>query len=193
MGQAEIRDLYEGARTGPWCDIQGHLQFLFSAAANRAGAVVIEAGVRYGMSTRAFLAGVHQSRGQVWSCDIADPAVPEEISSDTRWHFLKAGDLSQEALDWFPAKADVLFLDAHADDWAPEQVTAQVLVELTRYVPRVKPGGLVLAHDTEWQPPNINLGQPAGPVASALDTYCEQNGLKWRNRPGWYGLGCIRV
>lgn len=188
-----VQQEYREAQTGPWCDIQGHMPFMRRAAAMRDQPVIIEMGVRSGMSTRSFLAGAEQSRGQVWSCDIAPPQVPAIIKASTRWHFIQADDLSREAQEFLPAECDVLFLDAHADHWGPEEVRQQVLAELALYVPRVRPGGVVLLHDTQWEPPATDLGEPVGAVARALDEFCADGARSWVNRPGWYGLGVMAL
>ena len=57
------------------------------------------------------------------------------------WSFLAADDMSDEAAAWLPGELDILFIDSsHLYD--------HTLAELRKYVPRVRPGGLVLCHDT---------------------------------------------
>lgn len=188
-----IQAEYQAKVSGPWCDIQGHLEFLHRQAASRVGAVVIEAGVRSGESTKAFLAGVHKSGGQLWSCDIARPNVSDLMWEDPRWHFIQADDLSPEAQDFLPDRCDLLFNDAHDDYWPHEVMQKHVYDWLELYVPRVRSGGIVLLHDTEWSPPVTQLGKPEGPIAKALDQYCMAHGRRWRNRPTFSGLGILRV
>lgn len=121
------------------------------------------------------------------------------------WDFLQADDLSGQALRFVPDRLDVLFIDTN-------HRYEHTLAELRAYVPRVRPGGVVLAHDVEltiWQ--MIGYGEPGAaedasgpeyPVAAALDVYCEQAGLKWFRQaerpnpaPGrpFYGLGTIEI
>jgi predicted O-methyltransferase YrrM len=184
---------YQSAAHGRWHDLRGHLPVLYAAAADRHAPVVIEAGVRRGMSTRAFLAGCSASGGEVWSVDLAPADVPPAVRSHPRWRFLQADDLSSEAQAWLPAACDVLFLDAHDDGWSFAQLREHVLAELRAYVPRVRPGGVVLLHDTQWEPPAVDLGEPRGGVAAALDAWCGESGMSWENRPGFYGLGIMPV
>ncbi len=184
---------YQAHLHGPWCDIQGHLPFLYQAVADRAGAVVIELGVRYGESTRALLAAAARCGGQVWSCDLHIPEVPGITWNDERWHFVPGDDLGQRALEHLPQQCDVLFLDAHCDHWTAAEVREHLLAELRAYAPRVRPGGIIMAHDTQWQPPATDLGAPGGGVALALDDWCAETGLSWQNRPGHYGLGVISI
>ena len=81
-----------------------------------------------------------------------------------------------------PAIADVVFIDtAHTYD--------HTLAELRAYAPRAP---LVLLHDTQFVN-GADAGTPTGPVARALDDYCAEAGLTWVNRPGSYGMGCIRT
>lgn len=183
---------YEGCLSS-WSDIQYHLPFLKAEAENFTAPVIIELGVRSGNSTRAFLAAAEAGQGEVWSVDIEPPATPAHWASLDRWHLLVADDISQEAQDWLPQKCDVLFIDSgHAYE--------HTLKELNLYVQRVKPGGVVLMHDTEWEPgPDgtengcRRLDSPGGPVTQALDEYCEAHGLTWQNRTSSYGIGIIRV
>lgn len=173
-------------RLAPWSDIQDHMEFLRETAASYRDPVIIELGTRSGNSTSAFLAGIAAPGGHLWSCDINDPVVPEEWHRLRYWHFLKADDRSPEALEWLPAKCDVLFIDtSHEVD--------HTLEELRLYMPRVKPGGVALFHDTQL--PRVE-GDPEtvpGYVTEALDRYCAETGLKWTDRPGSFGMGVIRI
>lgn len=149
---------------------------------------ILECGVRTGNSTAAILAALEvDRRGCLWSLDINDPDVPEHWHELDYWQFLKASSVSARAQDWAPDQLEMLFLDS-------DHEYKHVLRELQAWVPRVVAGGVVLVHDTEWGPGDVRL--PAGeqgPVAEALDEYCQQTGLEWRNRPGCYGLGVMRV
>lgn len=190
---ADIEGEYRASLHGPQSDIRGHLKTLHQAAASRPRVAVIELGVRSGQSTRALLAGAIRAGGQVWSCDIARPRVPQVLWSCEQWHFLQADDLGSDALGYLPRQCDVLFLDAHSDTWTPVRIRWHLMAELRAYAPRVRPGGVILAHDTQWQPPDTDLGEPAGGVARALDDWCAEAGLSWENHPGYYGLGEIRI
>ena len=175
-------------RLVPWSDIKGHMPFLRETAASYREPVVIELGTRTGNSTAAFLAGCSGNGGKVWSVDIADPEVPDHWREPMwlgPWEFLKADDVSPAAQGWLPLECDILFIDT-------SHTFEQTLAELRLYVPRVKPGGVVLLHDTEWEPPGHATDYPTGTVTEALNAYCEESGLSWVNRTGSYGLGIIR-
>jgi predicted O-methyltransferase YrrM len=174
--------------TGPWTDIQGHLERIYSEVVARPGAVVCELGVRSGESTRALLAGCEAVDGRLWSVDVNDPQqLPDCVLKSERWTFLRAGDLSSEALLFVPKTLDVLFVDT-------SHTFEHTWLEIQSYVPRLRPGGVALFHDTElsgdW--PDMPQPQPEFPVAAALDMYCEATGREWRNVPGYYGLGVLR-
>lgn len=174
-------------RLGPWSDIQQHLPELYETAGRYPAARVLELGVRWGTSTAALLAGVEVCGGHLWSVDIAEPAVPDWWRTCDRWTLTVGSDLAPDVMAGQPSQIDVLFVDT-------SHVYEQTLAELRLYVPRVVPGGTVLCHDTELAAPEAANGQgPEYPVAAALDTYCDETGLVWVNRPGCYGLGVIAV
>ena len=170
---------------GSWCDIQGHLGFLYAQAQGRA--VMAELGVRAGNSTCALLAAAETTgHGQLWSVDFAPPQVPAAWMQLPYWHFLQAGDLSEEARLFVPAELDLLLIDTSHD-------YGHTLEELAAYAPRVRPGSVILCHDTCWLPGDIESRLPIGPVSRALDSWSEQSGLGWDNRPGSYGMGVIEI
>jgi predicted O-methyltransferase YrrM len=176
---------YEHRLTGFWSDIQGHMQFLKETAEGYAKPTVIELGVRSGQSTSAFLAGIAGNGGELWSCDVDQPSVPAHWHDLPQWHLLVADDVGVQAREWLPAACDILFIDTSHE-------FRHTVTELFFYVPRVKPGGVVLMHDTEWAPAgNEQLAEPGGPVAEALDAYCGEAGRSWVNRAGSYGMGAI--
>ena len=184
---------YEKRRRVP-SDIVDHLPVLNAWARGwlrrntGKGPYILELGVRSGNSTAAFLAGLeHHGYGQLWSVDINVPDVPDVFYECDHWNFLKADSTSFKARDWVPAELEVLFDDASHE-------YTKTLEELRLYVPRVRPGGVVLMHDTEWLPP-ASMGHPPAdtPVGQALTDYCEETGLSWQNIRGCYGLGIMRI
>lgn len=168
-------------------DIAAHLDYLREAARGR---VVIELGVRTGVSTAAFLS----TAAMVYSCDIDLPRVPQAWHTLDQWRFTLGSSTAPRTLERMPHVCDVLFIDtSHEYD--------QTLLELAAYWPRVKPGGVALLHDTCWDTldPETNGGRwcreldtPDGPVTRAIEAFCTAKGLRWLNRPGSFGLGVIR-
>jgi predicted O-methyltransferase YrrM len=158
-------------------DIWQQLPVLY-AWARHPGARIIELGVRSGNSTSAFLAGAEQSGGELWSVDVAEPDIPAYWRDLPFWHLLVADDTAQEAVAHCPDGADVLFIDT-------SHFYEHTLLELRLYAGKVRPGGVVLMHDTdrrEWPD-----------VSRALDDFCGANALDWYDHPWWHGLGVIEV
>jgi predicted O-methyltransferase YrrM len=162
------------------------MPFLRETAESYGRPVIIELGVRSGQSTSAFLAGIQGNGGEAWSVDVDPPQVPPHWHNLPGWHFLQADDLSAQAQAWLPQQCDVLFIDT-------SHTVEQTLAELRLYVPRVRKGGIVLMHDTEWEEPGTMLDAPGGWVTQALDTFCAEAGLSWENRSGSYGMGILRL
>lgn len=173
------------SRCNTWSDIVDWLPTLYDTVCGYPGATVVELGVRSGNSTAAFLAAVAEHGGHVWSADINVPQVPAWWSPSGLWTVKIGDDVNPAVVFDMPTEVDVLFIDSshHYD---------HTLEELRTYVPRVRPGGTVLMHDTELERPDGYVGDPF-PVARALDTYCEEKGLTWENRSGCYGLGVIQI
>lgn len=162
-------------------DIQGHLQMFVDTVAELDATKVIELGTRGGCSTVAWLYGL-EGRGHLWSVDL-DPAPAFDYP---HWTFIEGNDLSERVLEQLPDQVDVVFIDtSHAYD--------HTLDELAAYVPRVRPGGRVLLHDTELeQPEGIGPSIPF-PVKRAVEAYCGRHGLSWKNYEHCFGLGVVEV
>ena len=173
-------------RASVWSDIGDHLAFLYATVLSYEKPDVVELGVRSGNSTSAFLAALEANGGHLWSVDINPPQVPAEWHDSELWTFHHGNDLDMQAV--LPETCDVLFIDT-------SHTMEHTLAELRAFVPRVRPGGIVLCHDTQWLYPNISLPRKGGPVTEALDVFCAETGHHWENRdsaPGYYGLGVIR-
>jgi predicted O-methyltransferase YrrM len=173
-------------------DIQAHLEFLHDTVLSYEVPVVLELGVRTGNSTSAFLAAVHQKDGELISVDVNEPDVPPWWYLHSGWVFKRGSDTDETVVREITAlhpDFDVLFIDT-------SHIYGHTYRELETWVPRVRPGGTVLMHDTEYDPmPEETLGvpQPRRPVAVALADYCHEYGLKWENHTGCFGLGVIRI
>jgi cephalosporin hydroxylase len=188
----DLQGEYEKRAAEPGSDIALHLPFLHDAVASRQAPVVVELGTRSGNSTAAFLAAVVKNGGVVWSVDLDLGISPASFPWGThvRWNFVRGDSIAPEVLRNVPSP-DVLFVDT-------SHTYEQTLAECRAWVPRVKPGGVALFHDTQYHPfynwqPDYDLGEPTGPVGRALDAYCKEASLVWENRPGSYGLGVIQL
>lgn len=162
-------------------DIAQHLPRLHQEA-SRPDCVVIELGVRSGNSTVAFLAAVEAFGGIVHSVDINQPGIP--WWHHPQWFFHQGDDLN---LAGELPDCDVLFIDT--SHWYEHTRR-----ELDVFVPKVRPGGVVLLHDTELESPaGAPSGDPPFPVRAAVDGYVTEHGLNVEYVTGCYGLGVIHI
>lgn len=178
-----LQECFRRSQSGS--DIHAHLPRLFDLA-SRPHVKVIELGVRRGDSTVAFLAAAQEQGGEVWSVDIADPRVPAEWRDLPFWYLTVGDDL--EVADQLPDNVDIVFIDT-------SHTYEQTKQELELYVRKVKPGGLILLHDTELRRPEASPeSDPDFPVAQAVKEFVagdERLSVEWVE--GCYGLGVVTV
>lgn len=153
-----------------WNDVQAHLPTLFEAARGN----VLELGVRAGVSTSALLAGVEAHGGHVWSVDRDDCA--PVFAGHPQWTFIQADSLDDTF--YVPTALDCIFIDT-------EHTETRTLAELQMWGPRVKPGGVILLHDTD-----DDSTYPG--VRKAIEAYCLPIDRRFEYHDGSYGLGVIR-
>lgn len=143
---------------------------------------VIELGTRTGVSTVAFLYGLEGTGGRLTSVDI-DPA--PEIGEHDHWTFVQGDDCDPEVFSALEP-ADIVFIDT-------SHTYEHTLRELGLYRWLVKPGGVMLLHDTEVEwPEGAGLGEPF-PVMRAVSEFCERERLQWANRKECWGLAIVKV
>lgn len=190
---SSIRDVYRD-RASKDSDIREYLPYFYDLARSRDQPRIVELGCRKGNSTVAFLAGADESGGHVWSGDIDDVIAaypgPDGMGpwrTHPRWTFIQGNDLDPAVQAKFPGEIDVILFDASHE-------YEHVLAEMRAFMPRVVPGGVALFHDTKlynW----VGYGWTGDvpPVQRALDEYCAETGLSWRESEidGQYGLGII--
>lgn len=181
-------------------DIYEHLPTFVQACEELDAKKVIELGVRYGVSTIAWLYGM-EDRGHVWSVDCSFPVAAP--GSDVNlldsqgplgvvpwWSFVLGYDNWDAVLNMLPAKdVDIVFIDT-------QHTYKQTLLELELYFPRVRPGGRIYLHDTALEATgNATEPEPAYPVRAAVEEFCRQSGgrrkLEWSNVDHCSGLGTI--
>lgn len=161
-----------------WCDLRDHLPTLYAFGK---GARVIELGVRSGNSTSAFLAAQEVAGGQLWSVDIEPAYVPAEWL-ETGWTFIQGDDLA--VVDQLPDDVDVVFIDT-------VHTYTHTLAELMVYSDKVRPGGVIVCHDTELDHAPSDPGPPAYPVAAAIQEWTAMAGWEVDWHSGCYGLAVI--
>lgn len=181
MNTDELRARYEHCAATP-SDINQHLRTFVQTCVHLNAKAVIELGVRWGTSTIAWLYGLSQTDGRLWSVDVS----PKPDLEDRRWTFIQGDDLEPGVVLQTPSNVDVVFIDTtHSYE--------QTLAELELYIPKVRDGGRVLLHDTEVETPEGVVDDPPFPVMRAVDAFCHNNGLCWTNHPHNNGLGIIKV
>ena len=145
-------------------DIKDHLPYFVELCTIHNIQTVIELGVRGGVSTAAWLWGLEQTGGHLYSVDI-DPA-PYQADN---WTFIQGDDLL--IADQLPDKADIIFVDT-------SHTYEQTKAEIELYLPRTQK--FMLFHDTAV----AEFG-----VRAALDELCPG----WTERPTSNGLGIVTI
>lgn len=190
--QSTLADAYRD-RLDRNSDIREYLPLLHDTAASIPGCRVLELGTRKGNSTLAFLAGVQESGGHVWSVDIypcdRDPDGMGPWAGCPLWTFTRGDDLHPAVVRAQPPQVDVLFVDT-------SHLYGETVAELQLYMPKVVPGGVALFHDTKliaWEAAKSRHTSGPPPVRAALDDWCAETGQSWEELPGDYGLGRIVI
>jgi cephalosporin hydroxylase len=144
---------------------------------------VIELGTRTGVSTVAWLYALEQTGGHLTSVDL-DGKPP--IGDYPHWTFIQGDDMDP-AISAGLEPADILFLDT-------SHHYEHTLRELHTYRWLVKPGGLLVCHDTELPvPEGAPRTDPLFPVKRAIEQFIRETGFDWFNIPECWGLGIIEV
>lgn len=127
-------------------DINQHLVTLHGLVTGIKAKTVIECGVNTGESTVALLEAVEATQGTLYSVDIQLLArttpMLESYGLTKRWNFTKMDDLEYAKI-WPKERglADLIFIDTSHQ---AEQTTK----ELAAYEPLLRPGGIMVFHDT---------------------------------------------
>lgn len=163
-------------------DIYQHLPTFVSLVEELDAKHVIELGTRTGVSTIAWLYALEKTGGRLTSVDIDErPAIGEY----DHWTFVQGDDLDPKivaALD----DADIVFIDtSHLYD--------HTRAELNVYRHLVKPGGVIVLHDTMLEQPIGAPRRPRFPVRTAIEEFCASEKLEWTNDPRCWGLARIEV
>jgi cephalosporin hydroxylase len=152
----------------------------------RARGQVLEIGVRGGVSTSAFLLGLEENGGHLYSIDIKPQC--GQLFDHPQWTFV-AGDSTDPAIAGLvPGELDILFVDG---DHSYQGVRS----DLERFAPRVKRGGLILVHDIVPAAPETVTDPcfPGEPARWAYHEFVIACGRPHFELPGQFGLGVIYV
>lgn len=163
-------------------DIHEHLPTFVELVTRLKAKTIIELGTRGGVSTIAWLYGLMETGGHLWSVDLD----PKPEFEHPQWTFLQGDDLSSEIYTALPEWADIVFIDtSHAYD--------QTCAELHAYKWKVRPGGRIVLHDTELRHPMDVPRYPPFPVKKAVQEFCEEEGWTATFRPNCFGIGIVQV
>lgn len=164
-------------------DIYEHLPVFVEICRELEATRVIELGTRGGVSTIAWLYGLKEQDGHLWSVDI-DPAPELEFDG---WTFIRGDDLDPQVVRALPDSVDVVFIDtSHAYE--------DTLAELNVYLRKVRPGGRIVLHDSELRrPQELTSRQPPFPVKVAVEEFCTEETFEWTNLTNNNGLAIISI
>lgn len=127
-------------------DIHEHLQILYMLTVELNLPNILELGTRTGESTVALLLAAKELNGRVTSVDIDSCSEAKEkvkkLDLESYWKFLQTDDLK---LEW-NVPIDHLFIDT-------SHTYEHTIIELEKFEPFVKKGGLITLHDIVSYPP----------------------------------------
>ena len=174
-------DVYSACLADPGCDMRAHLPYLQQIAEGS----ILEIGVRWGASTSAFLLGLEEHKGNLFSIDI-EPGCWNLFAGHPQWTFLAANSHKPDEMissfidiETKHPGFSILFIDGDHEYEGVKQ-------DLEMYVPLVKPGGKILMHD---------VCEPTLPgVRRAMDEFLETKGWpKECDGKGWPQMVEIRT
>lgn len=164
-------------------DINEHLQYIYDTTVNMNAQTIVELGVNNGSSTLAFLLATRKTNGKLYSCDIVEcPNARKLVDGvDENWQFTIKDDL-EYGKTW-DKPIDILFIDtSHSFE--------QTHRELELWIPKVKPDGIIILHDT--MPTPGTAFNESGVLPAVWEWLGNNPGYTLENKPNNHGLGIIR-
>ena len=162
-------------------DIHEHLPRFVEMVEVLDAATVIELGTRTGVSTIAWLYAL-EGKGRLVSVDIDEkPAIGEY----DHWSFIQGDDCDPDVVKQLP-DADIVFVDT-------SHFYEHTVRELNIYRHLVRPGGLIVCHDTQLRRPIGAPSYPAFPVRKALVEFATDQGYRWSEVTNCWGLGWVEI
>lgn len=186
LSNPTLRERYEHHARLP-SDIWLHLPRMVKLVEAFNAQRVVELGARSGLSTSAWLVGLEKTGGHLTSIDI-DEAPP--IGDHKQWTFIQGDDTDPDIVASVEdGSVDVLFIDT-------SHHYGHTLWELRNWSAKVRPGGVIVCHDTELERPTdppAPATDPPFPVKQAIIEFAEERQLNWVNIPDCWGLAIIEV
>lgn len=182
------QEVWDRYRNDPNDSMREHMDFLRQLG--REHSRIMEIGVREGSSTAAFLLGLRESGGRLWSVD-KEGRCWAAVTEAPEWTFIHADSRDAATVKaQAPAIVDVLMIDGWHDG---EFVRADV----ANYAPLVRTGGCILMHDVEPSfpitPEMIAKGwHDLSGVRPAFEDFVRATSFAAYIQPGQFGLGVIR-
>ena len=159
-------------------DIDAHVLWLQSVAKGN----ILEIGVRTGISTAAFLIGLEQNGGHLYSVDIESDC--GKVVSSPDWTFIHANSHTdvESIKSKIPPVLDILFVDGdHTYEGTRD--------DFTNYAGLVRSGGLVICHDVcSGYDPGVQQAFYEFFASMPQKTSCVMTVVK-----SWVGLGYITM
>jgi predicted O-methyltransferase YrrM len=150
---------------------------------------ILEIGVRDGASTSAFLFGLHQNGGHLYSIDVQ--SCGHLFEGHPSWTFIHANSTNRKAIfPLIPYELDILLIDG-------DHSKAGVMADL-EYARLIRPGGMVLFHDIAPERAPDGCSDASWPGDAVRDVYeatCRgmaTQGWTHEELPGRYGMGVLR-
>jgi predicted O-methyltransferase YrrM len=149
---------------------------------------IMEIGVRDGASTSAFLSGLEEYGGHLYSVDVQPCG--HLFSGHPQWTFIQANSTDVDTvIKKMPFELDLLLIDG-------DHSRAGVLSDIT-YARNLRPGGMILFHDIAPEPKPSDCSDPTWPSDDVKNVYEElcvsMAPLGWTHftLPGRYGMGVL--
>jgi predicted O-methyltransferase YrrM len=127
----------------PWHE--AYIRQLYKWASELPATLVYEVGIHMGLSTNAFLVAAAENGGLVYSCDINPDCTRSVRDPDLRARWMAHITDSEKFARCLTQLASIVYLDG-AHDYET------VRRELDDFWLLVRPGGMMILHDTNWRP-----------------------------------------
>lgn len=199
MNETVLEERYQWVLNTP-SDVVEHIPTFVKAVEEMKPLKIVELGVRYGISTLAWIHALHkQGSGHLWAVDCSWPfyVVDEKLELNlldpqgplgmvSEWTFILGYDTDWAVINALPDDIDILFLDTN-------HVYEETLIELEIYYPKMQGGGKIFLHDSAIEDTGNRGDRPkvSYPVLSAVREFCAENNLQYKNVENCYGLATI--